>query len=164
MSRERYLENLQDEVDGAYLYRTMAELEENHSLAELYVQLAEVEERHARFWQEKLAGDTEVEPSRRARLVAWMGRRISPALVLSVVASDEEKAQFMYDDQPETAGTSMRQDERSHARLLRSITAGGLEERGRNWGVSKVATARWEATPFERRYWGRTTGWSPTWR
>lgn len=127
MSRERYFENLQDEVDGAYLYRTMAALEENHSLAELYVQLAEVEERHARFWQEKLADDTEVEPSRRARLVAWMGRRISPALVLSVVASDEEKAQFMYDDQPETAGTSMRQEERSHARLLRSITAGGLE-------------------------------------
>lgn len=127
MTQERYLENLQDEVDGAYLYRTMADLEENPSLAELYVQLAEVEERHARFWQEKLQDDSQVEPSRRARLVAWLGRRISPRLVLSVVASDEEKGQYMYDDQPETAGTSMRQDERSHARLLRSITSGGLE-------------------------------------
>lgn len=127
MTRERYLENLQDEVDGAYLYRTMADLEESPSLAGLYLQLAEVEERHARFWQEKLEDDSRPEPSRRARLVAWLGRHISPRLVLSVVASDEEKGQYMYDDQPETAGTSMRQDERSHARLLRTITSGGLE-------------------------------------
>lgn len=126
MSRERYLENIQDEVDGAYLYRTMAALEDNPSLVEVYEKLAQVEERHARFWQERIEGEVRVAPSRRARVMAWMGRRVSPALLLSVVASNEERGQFMYDDQPETAGTSLRADERSHARLLRSIKSGGI--------------------------------------
>lgn len=127
MTRERYLENLQDEVDGAFLYRTMASLEKNPELVGLYERLAEVEERHARFWQERIEGEAAVRPSRRARVLAWLGRRVSPSLVVSVVASDEEKGQFMYDDQPETAGTSMREDERSHARLLRSLTSDGIE-------------------------------------
>lgn len=124
---ERYLENLQDEVDGAYLYRTLAALEERASLAELYARLAEVEESHAAFWQERIGHPKDVTPSRRARVLGWLGRRVSKSFLLSVVASAEEKAQFMYDDQPETAGTSLRADERSHARLLKSITSGGIE-------------------------------------
>ncbi|MFP3914528.1 MAG: VIT1/CCC1 transporter family protein [bacterium] len=126
MNRERYLENLQDEVDGAYLYRVLADLEDDPALAELYRRLAETEERHAEFWKERLEGETVDGPSRRARVLAWLGRRVARRLLLSVVASDEERGQFMYDDQPETESTSMRQDERSHARLLRSIS-GGME-------------------------------------
>lgn len=125
--RQRYLENLQSEVDGAFLYRTLAELEGDSPLAELYAGLAEVEDRHASFWAERL-GDVEIpRPSRRARIVAWLGRRFGSRFLASVVAEDEAKGQFMYDDQPETEGTSMRQDERSHAALLRRITDRGLE-------------------------------------
>lgn len=127
MIDERYLANLQDEVDGAYLYRMMAELEPNPSLAELYERLAESEERHAAFWRERIGEEVALRPSRRARMLAWLGRRVSLSLLLSVVASTEERGQFMYDDQPETEGTSLRADERSHARLLESIRAGGIE-------------------------------------
>lgn len=40
------------------------------------------------------------------------------------MASQERAARTMYDDQPEAAGTSLPDDERSHARLLHAITGG----------------------------------------
>jgi VIT1/CCC1 family predicted Fe2+/Mn2+ transporter len=132
--RARYLENVADEVDGAYLYRVLAGLEEQPKLAELYERLAATEERHASFWEGKLreAGlpVPARAPSRRARIVAWAARRLGPSVILSTMASDEAAGQYVYDDQPEAAGTSLPADERSHARLLRSIPPGGGLEGG----------------------------------
>ena len=42
-------------------------------------------------------------------------------MVLSTMASLEEIDKHGYDDQPETAGTTMRDQERSHARLVRYL-------------------------------------------
>jgi VIT1/CCC1 family predicted Fe2+/Mn2+ transporter len=44
--------------------------------------------------------------------------------VLPVVATLEQADQTGYDDQPETANTEMRAQERSHARVLRYVTGG----------------------------------------
>src|SRR5262245_61613176 len=43
----RYRANLQDEIDSAALYRTLADVEAQPQLAEVYRRLALVEERHA---------------------------------------------------------------------------------------------------------------------
>lgn len=51
---ERYLENWQDEINSAYLYRASADVESQPTLAEVYRRLAATEESHAEFWQEKL--------------------------------------------------------------------------------------------------------------
>jgi vacuolar iron transporter family protein len=135
----RYRENLQDEVDGAALYRAMADAEESAQLADLYGRLAEVEERHAAFWQQQLeeAGEPPVAPSPsfRARVLMWLTRRFGPALVAPVVAADEGRARTMYDDQPEAAGTSLPSDERSHARLLQAITESPARRQGMEGGV-----------------------------
>ena len=127
---DRYLENLRDEVDGAYLYRAVAEVEDSPELAEVYRRLAEVEERHATFWQRQLeqAGrdGATPRPTPRARFLAWTARRFGAAAVLPVMADDEHRGQTMYDRQPETDGMGMRADERSHARVLRTMV-GGVE-------------------------------------
>lgn len=127
----RYRENLQEEVDGAFLYRVVADIEESPQLSEVYRRLAQAEERHAAFWQDRLRAvhsDTDSpRVSRRARILGWLARRFGPAMVLSTLAADEQRGQTMYDDQPETADTSMRADERSHARLLRTMSSVGLE-------------------------------------
>jgi rubrerythrin len=47
LDRDRYLANLQGEIDGIALYRTLAELETNPELASVYRRMAEAEERHA---------------------------------------------------------------------------------------------------------------------
>lgn len=56
--------------------------------------------------------------------MAAVARRFGPGLVVGTMAAQERAGQTMYDDQPEAAGTSLPDDERSHARLLRQITTG----------------------------------------
>jgi hypothetical protein len=51
---ERYRQNLKGEVDGAALYRLLADAEATPELAEVYRRLAGVEDRHAELWQSRL--------------------------------------------------------------------------------------------------------------
>jgi vacuolar iron transporter family protein len=139
---DRYRDNLQDEIDSAALYRTLAELEPQPQLAGVYRRLADTEERHAAFWEAKLRELGATMPPRRAsaraRALRWLGRRLGPGFLLSLLADQEDAGKTMYDTQPEAAGTSLRADERSHARLLRSITQSGGQ------GLAGSAIARLE--------------------
>jgi len=121
----RYRQNLQDEVDGAAMYQALAEMESEPSLVELYERLAATEQRHGNLWREKLAeaGEDpgEPKPSKRAKVLIWLSRKMGTGVLVSTIAKDERVAQFMYDDQPETDGTSLRADERSHARIMATL-------------------------------------------
>ncbi len=125
---KRYTANLQGEVDGAALYEALAQTEANPQLAELYRRLGAIESAHADFWRgqlRRIGGKTELTPSTRARALAWLARRFGPAFVAPSIAATEARDQGMYDDQPETAGTTLRADERSHARLMEQIAGNG---------------------------------------
>jgi rubrerythrin len=50
----RYRANLQGEVDGAALYRVLADAETDPRLKQVYSRLAAVEEGHAEFWRKQL--------------------------------------------------------------------------------------------------------------
>jgi VIT1/CCC1 family predicted Fe2+/Mn2+ transporter len=123
--RRRYVENLQAEVDGAALYRALAELEAGSELATVYTRMAEAEERHAEIWRAKLreAGVTTVptEPGWRTRVLIALARRFGPEFILSTVTQREQADSERYRDQPEARGARMAADERSHARLFRAI-------------------------------------------
>jgi VIT1/CCC1 family predicted Fe2+/Mn2+ transporter len=132
----RYRDNWQDEIDSATLYRTLAEVEENPQLAGIYLRLALVEERHARFWEQKLreAGQpvSVPRPGWRTRTLGWLARRLGAQVVLPTIATMEQVNRHIYDRQPEASQTSLPADERSHARLLRSLAGGvraGMEGR-----------------------------------
>ncbi len=90
---ERWRANWQDEVDGAALYRAMAEGESNPELAKLYENLARTEGEHADFWATKLdeAGKPVglPAPSRRARTLSWLARRFGAQFVLPAVRGSE---------------------------------------------------------------------------
>ena len=131
---QRYRINLQDEIDSAFLYRAFAAAEKQPQLAAVYLRLAEAEERHGRFWEERLrAAGATVPPPRpgwRARTLAWLSRRFGIHLVLPTIVEAERGDVLGYDRQPESRGTAMPGEERSHDRLLSSIlssTPGGLE-------------------------------------
>ena len=128
----RYRANLQGEIDGAAVYRAMAAVEKKPQLASVYERLAQVEERHLSFWEEQLRAvgvdPGPRRPSWRARAMTFLARRFGPGIVLSTVATLEHVDQGGYDDQPETAGTGMRDDERSHARVLAYVA--GASPRG----------------------------------
>jgi len=118
----RYLANYQSEVDGAALYRAMAEGEPKAELAELYRRLAAVEQTHADFWKRRIerlgAPLPESRPGWRTRLLIAASRRFGAPAVLPLVADDEARNRAIYDTQGETATTSMPAEERSHARML----------------------------------------------
>lgn len=121
----RYRRNRQDEIDSATVYAAMANAESQSQVAEIYRRLAETERQHADFWADKLrergAEPEDIVPSRRARVLAWLARRFGPGLVLSSMREGEITGGAGYDSQPETAGTGMAAEERSHDRLLTII-------------------------------------------
>jgi VIT1/CCC1 family predicted Fe2+/Mn2+ transporter len=130
----RYRANLQDEIDSAALYRTMAEAEKQPQLADVYRRLAAVEERHAGFWEERLRAVGEAVPprraSRRSRFMGWLAHRFGPQFVLPSIVAAEGQDSSDYTGQPESRGTGMPGEEASHGRILGTIltgTAGGLE-------------------------------------
>jgi len=129
--RARYRANWQDEVDGAALYRVVAEASGDPSLVDVYRRLAATESEHAAFWAERYraAGGTAPppRPSWRARALGGLARRFGPGFILPTLARQERAGAGRYDAQPEVAGTSLAADERSHLRVLTAMsTAGGL--------------------------------------
>ncbi len=123
--KRRYLANWRDEIDSAALYRAIADIEPQPRLAEVYRKLAATEERHALFWEESLRAAGQPLPPRRVgwrtRVLAALARRFGPSYVLPTLDDLEQADRSSYDAQPETVGTALPADERSHARLLRTI-------------------------------------------
>ena len=129
---ERYFENRQKEIDGAALYRALAETEKQPQLAEVYKRLAASEEKHAAAWEKKLAA-LKVEiparmPSQRSRILIWLAKRFGPQFVLPTIANNEKADSNAYSGQPESEAREFSRDEKSHARMLSmaSQATGGL--------------------------------------
>lgn len=128
----RYLANLQKEIDGAFLYGTLADSEKQPKMAELYQRLAVSEEKHAAAWEKRLkdAGINipSKKPSGRARILGALAKRFGPQFVLPTITSNEQADSRAYDNQPEAETNGMSADEKSHARLLTMVggSKGGL--------------------------------------
>jgi VIT1/CCC1 family predicted Fe2+/Mn2+ transporter len=139
--RVRYQENLRGEVDGASLYHVLSETEPDARLAEVYRRLAAVEESHAEYWKKQLtrlgARIPALKPGFRARGLAFLARRFGPGFVLPVINSLEQVDSGAYDKQAEAVAGGLPQAERSHARILATIT-------GANGGLSGANIARIE--------------------
>jgi VIT1/CCC1 family predicted Fe2+/Mn2+ transporter len=125
------LANLQDETDGAAIYDALAEGEKDEKVSAVYKRLATVERRHADFWRDKLrtgGHSGQLRPSGRARLLAFIGRRLGPSLVLPTLARDEVKGGDGYASQIDAVEAGFHTDERSHARVIQAAASqvGGL--------------------------------------
>ncbi len=118
----------QDEIDSAAQYRAMAEGEADEAVARVYRELAAMEEKHAAFWAGQLtqrgAAPGTPHPSWRARVLSWVARRFGAQLVLPTVATREYADRNAYLAHPETQGTRMTAQERTHARVLESLLIG----------------------------------------
>lgn len=120
----RFRTNWQKEIDGAALYRTLAQIEAKPELAQVYQRLAESEEKHAAVWQKKLdeagAKISAPRPSWRAKTMSFLAKRVGPQFVLATIAGNEAIDSRAYDNQSDAvSGTDrMSADEKSHARLV----------------------------------------------
>ena len=124
---KRFQSNLKEEVDGAALYRLLADAEEDPHLKELFSKLAVSEDRHLALWEAKLreaGGEVPAyKTSARVRVLGWLARRFGTHFVTPIVTRMEMSAVGMYDTQPEAVEHHLPQDERSHARIFRQLSS-----------------------------------------
>src|SRR5580692_11863435 len=95
-SAKRYQANLQGEVDGARLYRAMAEAEADPKISEIYRRLGAVEEAHAEFWRGELArigakAGGQLRPGWRTRALVRLARWFGPQFVLPTLGTLEQR-------------------------------------------------------------------------
>jgi VIT1/CCC1 family predicted Fe2+/Mn2+ transporter len=121
---DRYLEYLDDELNGALLYAALAQVEKDPSIAEVYRRMASVERKHAAAWEKRLreAGVAvpSFSPAFRTRVLVWLAHRFGTGVVLPTIAGLERRGTSKYNR--EAGAGEMAADESSHARLLQQIT------------------------------------------
>jgi VIT1/CCC1 family predicted Fe2+/Mn2+ transporter len=125
-SRARYRANLQGEIDGAALYRTLGKTETNPDIAQVYDKLAAIEEAHAEFWKSRLresGGIPNLRPGLRTQILRWLARWFGPRFVLPTVNTLEQLDSGQYDRQPEAVSAGLPAMERSHARIIEAIAS-----------------------------------------
>ncbi|HYH07126.1 MAG TPA: VIT1/CCC1 transporter family protein [Thermoanaerobaculia bacterium] len=151
--RQRLVDNLVDELNGAALYDSLAVAEKDSRLAEVYRRLAGVERRHAERWRKRLedAGEPAVDfrPSWRTRTLGWVAKRFGTGVVLPSVQSLERAGTNKYALQADAG--DFHADEQSHGRviqLMRSMRGGfagtdvaRLEGRHRTGGGNALRAA-----------------------
>lgn len=85
--------HLRDETDAAFLYRELARSERDPEKAELYLKLASVEDRHIEIWKTLIAEHEHVVPavvpSTRARILAWLARRLGSGFLAPILLGEE---------------------------------------------------------------------------
>lgn len=127
--QRRFQANLQDEIDGAALYRALAQVEPDPTIAGIYGRLAEAEERHAELWREHIraAGGTlpPERPGWRTRVLIALANRFGPGLVLPTISGREEADRAKYVQQPDAIAVGMAGEEQSHARLFKALAPVG---------------------------------------
>lgn len=127
---DQYKENLRGEIDGAALYRLLADAERDPERASIFRDLAATEERHAGLWRRKLeeanvAIPSDQRPSLRVRIIGWLARRFGSRSVLPMASALEADGYGSYMDQGGDALTLAR-DERAHGRTLTGLA--GISE------------------------------------
>jgi VIT1/CCC1 family predicted Fe2+/Mn2+ transporter/rubrerythrin len=137
----QFREHWADELDGAAMYRALAERAQGEQ-REIFLELAEAEERHARHWAAMLVELGEPEPqagehrqSFKSKLISGLARRLGPHAVLPIVERAEIADAGHY-DHVSGASPTMATDERIHARVLSSLTPSNAKTgilRGERW-------------------------------
>ena len=138
---------LAEEIDAAYLYRELSAVETDPKRREVFRKLAEVEVRHVERWEQVLIEQgvkvSEVRlPSGRARLTAWLARKLGPAAVLPMILREEGREVAAYlklaknSTDPSTSSTAsdLATDSAMHAQELATI----IGKPGEPWHSSEV--------------------------
>ncbi len=83
----------QDEIDAAFLYRSLAGLIKNEKQRGVYTQLADIEDKHTEAW-EKLLSDNDITfgkrvPSLKANILSWYSKKFGPGILSKYMLNEE---------------------------------------------------------------------------
>jgi vacuolar iron transporter family protein len=120
-----WLQNLQDERDGAALYEGLAAVEKDPERASSFADLAKGERRHAEVWSRKLEKEgvhlpPDV-PSSRIRTLLWLARRLGTDAVIPYIVANEAGDADKYARQGGADAAPMADEERAHQQVLAGL-------------------------------------------
>ena len=92
-----HLDNWYHERESAWLYRHVAASEPDKRRSQLFSSLASAAERQAKRWEQTLGSIPSFAPSARARIVAWLLRRIGPRALKPALAAMKLRGLSVYD-------------------------------------------------------------------
>lgn len=99
---KEWIKYLQDEVDAAFLYRTLSELTADAKTINIYKQLAEVEDRHATRWRELIEENNQkvpkILPSLKAQFMRWAAQKFGPGFLKDAMLREEGEEVRIYLD------------------------------------------------------------------
>jgi VIT1/CCC1 family predicted Fe2+/Mn2+ transporter/rubrerythrin len=128
-SREKsWRANWQREIEGAYLYRQLADLARTPDMKTALAEMAAQEEAHAALWADRIQTaepDSKApRPDLRIRMTAWIARWLGPKAVLGLLINDEASDITTYANQADRFNDDdetyerVLNDEAAHARSL----------------------------------------------
>ncbi len=131
--------HLADEIDAAYLYRKLADVEPDPKRRNLFERLAEVEDRHVQQWRRLFEEHNRAIPesriSRKTKLLAWIARKFGPKTVLPWILAEEGREVQAYlrlakgagEASTREAASSIAAESADHARELAGVIGRGAE-------------------------------------
>jgi VIT1/CCC1 family predicted Fe2+/Mn2+ transporter len=134
-----WLHHLEDEADAAFLYRELAQAEQDPGKADIYRKLAGVEDRHVEMWRKLLAENGHPvavpSPTRGARFRAWLARRLGSGVLLPMLLQEEGREVKgylnLYQSEPDGAvgptALVLAKESKEHAETLTQMSGGAGE-------------------------------------
>ena len=117
------LKNIQTEVDASYLYKILADLEEDPSVARIFIEMSEIENSHALAFLEKnkLSVSQLPSPSRRARILQFIGRVVGYSLLLGVLLDTEKNISSSISASRKKFNSKSSVSDTAHISILKNI-------------------------------------------
>lgn len=151
MKEKNFINNLQTEIDTAYLYGVVASLEKDEQIRNFYLEMAKIETVHARKVFEKAEGSgvriAIPPPSKRARILKALSSIFGKSILLAILMDTEKSISNAVFAKKSGEGKTIEGTEDRHVSILRSIgqlsgeKLRQLEGRHRNVGGNALRAA-----------------------
>ncbi|TDQ32979.1 VIT1/CCC1 transporter family protein [Zeaxanthinibacter enoshimensis] len=126
------LKNIQTEVDASYLYKVLAEVEDDPNVASVFEQMSQIEHGHAVAFMKKNGMDPAnlPGPSWRARLLHSIGKILGYDYVLGVLMDTEKSIASAAQNLRRSSKTEPSLSDTAHVAILRNILEGDYDLSG----------------------------------
>ena len=133
------LKSIQTEIDASFLYKLLADNEEDPNVANIFRQMSEIEHSHALAFMVKSNLDISVmpPPSRRARILKTIGKILGYNYVLGVLLDTEKSISSSLLSVREKSNSAVSISDTAHVSILKNIL-------NSNTSISGSGLARFE--------------------
>jgi VIT1/CCC1 family predicted Fe2+/Mn2+ transporter/rubrerythrin len=138
-TKKIWKKRLQEEIDAAFLYKTLSEIVKDEKKKSLYKKLSEIENKHVNVWLEHLKKNSipveNLKPTIKAKLLSKFSKKYGPSLLNRMMLMEESFEVKSYlnlyksSDSSQTKDIALRlaKDSASHAQSLMSSSGAQSE-------------------------------------